>query len=384
MKRKILSMVFAGVLFGTVVLGGCGGTSDDGNAAESNAGTNQESVAAGEEEAGAETGEEAGEETADVEELSLTLTTTYSETEYAGQVISHFKDYLAEKSGGKVNIEVFWGGTLAGNGEELSFVGTDAADMSIIGQSTYTDVLSLMNFPSQVSGGYGNAVEFMDYIVFDNETTAPLIEEQIAAQNVKMLGSTAAGSNAFVTAKQYETLDELTGTKLGVGMNQTAYESLGFNVVTVMPWDYYDSLSRGIVDCGYMSITALVSMSIQEVTPYFLSDGTYTAGNFFTINLDKWNGMSEAAQKLFMEAMSDTQAYSIELSNQLDEEASAAIEAAGGALTALPEADQAAVQEALFQTGVTDARSFGAAAGCEENMETVLKTVSEYLGIALE
>ena len=377
MKRNVWAIALAGIVAASV-LGGCGQSTTSDNQKDSTVSgsdTTQDTVQSADENTG---------NTAEVEDISLTLTTTYSETEYAGKLVKHFVDYLKEKSGDKVNIEVFWGGTLAGNGEELSFVGTDAADMSIIGQSTYTDVLSLLNFPSQVSGGYENAVEFMDYIVFENEQTAPLIEAQTTAQNVKMLGSTAAGSNAFLAKKEYQTLDELNKTKLGVGMNQSAFEELGFSVVTVMPWDYYDSLSRGIIDTGYMSISALVSMSIQEVTPYFIGDGTYTAGNFFTINLDKWNGMSDAAKSLFEEAMADTQKYSVDLSNQSDDESEAAIVAAGGSMIQLTGDDQKAVQETLFKTGVSDARSYAQTAGCTEDMETVLSAVSEYLNIPLE
>ena len=168
-------------------------------------------------------------------------------------------------------------------------------------------------------------------------------------------------------------------------MNQSAFEALGFSgVVTVMPWDYYDNLSRGIADVGYMSASALVSMSVQEVTPYFLMDGTYVAGNFMTINLDKWNSMSDAQKALFEEAMEDTAAYSVELAQQLDEDAEAIIEAAGGKVSILSKEDTKAVQEALFNTSVTDCRSFAQAAGCGEDMETVLSAVSEYLGIEME
>lgn len=168
-------------------------------------------------------------------------------------------------------------------------------------------------------------------------------------------------------------------------MEQSAFESLGFNgVVTVMPWDYYDSLSRGIAEAGYMSASALVSMSVQEVTPYFLMDGTYVAGNFMTINLDKWNSMSAEQQALFEAAMDDTATYSVTLAQQLDEDSQINIEGAGGKVTMLSEEETKTVQEAFFRTGVTDCRSFAQAAGCQDEMETVLSAVSQYLGIALE
>ncbi len=389
-RNKMLALLLTGIL-ACGLFAGCGGSGTDdasGKQGTKTQGTEgNDGADAGQETEGSD-GEEAGQETAGVREvdpLSLTLTTSFSETETSGQIIKHFIDYLDQNSNGAVTIDVYWGGTLASNTEELKFVGSAAADMTVVSQSSYTDVLALMNFPSLISGGYQAAVDFMDEIIFKNETTAPLIQAQVEAQNVKMLGSVATGSNAFISKNEAASLKDLTGMKLGVGMNQSAFEALGFNgVVTVMPWDYYDNLSRGIADVGYMSAAALVSMSVQEVTPYFLMDGNYAAGNFMTINLDKWNGMSADQQALFEEAMEDTAAFSIELIQQMDEEAETAIEAAGGKVSVLSKEDTKAVQEALFATGAADCRSFAQAAGCQEDMETILKVVSEYLGIAME
>ena len=347
-RNKFAAFVMASVM-ACGLLAGCGdsagkdgaaGAQPEGGAAQNDPSEDtqgQQEENAGQTQGQEENPEAGGDTAAEVEPISLTLTTAYSETEMAGQIITHFIEYLDQKSGGAVQVEVYWGGTLASNTEELNFVGTGAADMTVINQSISADVLPLMNFPSQVSGGYQAAVDFMDNIVFENQATAPAIQAQIEAQNVKMLGSVATGSNAFVSKEEAGSLGELTTRKLGVGMNQSAFEALGFSgVVTVMPWDYYDNLSRGIADAGYMSGAALVSMSVHEVTPYFLMDGTYVAGNFITVNLDKWNSMSDAQKALFEAAMDDTAAYSVELAQQLDESAESTIEAAGSSGGALP------------------------------------------------
>ena len=292
-------------------------------------------------------------------------------------------DTLSELSNGAIQVEVFWGGTVAATGEELSFVGAGGMDMSIIGQSTYSDVLSLMNFPSQVLGGYEDSVNLIDYICFDNETTAPLVEAEIEKQNVHMIGALPGGSNAFITKTEYTDLESMKGLKIGIGMNQSAMEELGFNVISMMPWDYYDQLSRGMADAGYMGVTGLISMSLQEVMPYFLKDGTYTAGNIITINLDKWNSFDDATKAIFEEAVEETQQYSYEIAATMDDSASEAIEAAGGKLNVLGEEDAAKVQAAFFHAGVADARLYAQNAGTTEEMEIVLQTVADYVGLEL-
>ena len=196
-----------------------------------------------------------------------------------------------------------------------------------------------------------------------------------------MLGSMPGGSNSFITKNEYKTLDEMKGIKMGIGMNQTAMEMLGFNVVAMMPWDYYDSLSRSVADAGYMSTSALVSMSLQEVTPYFLADGTYTAGNLVTMNLDTWNAMDEETQEVFRQAVANTQEFACSLVADMDAEAAEAIEAAGGALNKVSDEDAARIQEAFFTSGVSDARAFAEAAGTSEAMETVLAEVAKTIGL---
>lgn len=316
-------------------------------------------------------------------DIVLTLTTTMSQNEFGGQLVEYMKDQLYEISGGTMAIDPMYSGSAVGGAEELDFVGADGVDMCLTGQAQYTDRLSLLNFPSQALGGYEDAVNLIDTIAFKNETTAPLVQAEIEKNNVHMIGSLPGGSNAFVTKSEYTSLADMQGLKLGIGMNQSAMEGLGFNVVTMMPWDYYDQLSRGVADCGYMSSTALVSMSLQEVTPYFLLDGTYTAGNLITINLDKWNSLTPEQQKYLEDAVAATQEYSYGLADEMDAESAKTIEAAGGKLSKLEGEDAAKVQAVFFETGVSDARTYAQNAGTVDDMEVVLQAVADYVGLEL-
>lgn len=387
--KKIFALALTAALTGSV-LSGCGGKTNAPSNAGDDAGTKSQTDADTETENGQE--EETGgqddaqdnenqETPSSVPPQTFTFTTTYSENEYAGDIIKELDRQLQELSGGAVTLDVYWGGTMAGAGEELAFVGDGGVDMSLIGQSQYTNVLSLLNFPSQVLTGYADSVALLDDIAFRNEATKDAVQAEIEANKVTMLGCMPGGSNAFITKKEYATLADMSGIKLGIGMNQSAMEALGFNVVSTMPWDYYDSLSRSIIDAGYMGTSALVSMSIHEVTPYFLADGTYTAGNFVTMNLDKWNSLDAATQDIFHQAVANTQEYACGRAADLDAEAASTIEAAGGKLNTANAQDAAKIQKAFFETGVVDARNYAAAAGTSDAMETVLTEVGKVVGL---
>ena len=365
--KKLVAMVLTCAM-GAALLAGCGSSTkkSEGGDAASTGGSSAETEAPA---------------SADVAAQTFTFTTTYSETEYAGDIIKELKSQLETLSGGKLTLDVYYGGTMAGTGEELSFVGDGGVDMSLIGQSQYTDVLSLLNFPSQVTTGYADSVKLLDDIAFNNEVTKDLVQAELEKSNVTMLGSMPGGTNAFITKEEYTSLAEMKNLKLGIGMNQSAMEALGFNVVSVMPWDYYDSLSRAIVDAGYMSVTGLVSMSMQEVTPYFLADGTYTAGNFVTMNLDKWNSLDETTQGILKQAVANTQEYACGRAAELDENAAEKINGSGGKLNTVNAEDAATIQSTFFAYGVSDARAYAEAAGTTDAMETVLQEVAKVVGL---
>lgn len=314
----------------------------------------------------------------------LMFATTYNEMETSGKAITYFTDYITEKSNGAITFDIKWGGTVAGTGEELSFLQEGAFDMSVLGQSQYSAVFPLLNFPGQTDESQQKCVDYFNYIVYENEATASLIQAQIEAQGVKMLGFMANGGNAFAAKKEMSTLDELKNYKLGVGMNHSAYESLGFSVQALMPWDAYDSLSKGIVDIAYMSTAPMIALKWHEVAPYFISVNEYSAGNYFTISLDRWNSFNADTQALFQEAMDATTEYSIQLMADEMAGVETALSEAGGKMLSLNEADTQALVEALWNVAITDCRALAQNGNCVDDMETVLQACADYLDLPLE
>lgn len=372
--KKILAMLLAAVMI--FALAACGGQPAGQNPqgsqpAQDNPGQSQPAQ------------DNPGPEGPVYDSAKLMFATTYNEMETSGRAITYFTDYITEKSGGAITFDIKWGGTVAGTGEELSFLQAGAFDMSVLGQSQYSAVFPLLNFPGQTDGSQQKCVDYFNHIVYENQATASLIQAQIEAQGVKMLGFMANGGNAFAAKKEMSTLDELKNYKLGVGMNHSAYESLGFSVQALMPWDAYDSLSKGIVDTAFMSTAPMIALKWHEVAPYFISVNEYSAGNYFTISLDRWNSFNADTQALFQDAMNATTQYSIQLMADEMAGVEAALNEAGGKLLSLNEADTHALVEALWTVAITDCRALAQSGNCVDDMETVLQACADYLELPL-
>src|SRR5512139_4285984 len=98
MKRAlILGFVLVFVL--SMALAACGGTEE----------TTTTAAPATDTTAGASTGAP----------VTFKMASTFQENESGGKIVQHFADYVNEKSGGSVKIEVFPGGTLGGPPELL-------------------------------------------------------------------------------------------------------------------------------------------------------------------------------------------------------------------------------------------------------------------------
>ena len=183
MKKKLLALLLTVAVSAAMILTACGG----GGAAPAGSGNAP---------AGSGAAAPASTSNADV---VLKLVTTLSQNEFGGQMVEYLKGKVEELSGGTMTIDPSYGGTEVGFGEELTFVGTTGAgyDMTLIGQAMYTNVLPLLNFPSQSLLGYEDAVNLMDTMAFKNEKTAPLIQAEIEKNNVHMIGSMPGVSSSY-------------------------------------------------------------------------------------------------------------------------------------------------------------------------------------------
>lgn len=340
-------------------------------------------VACGQDAPAADDGAQGDDAASGYETVELMFATTFNEMETSGEAIKYFTNYITEKSGGAITFDIKWGGTLAGTGEELSFLQAGAFDMSVLGQSQYSDVFPLLNFPGQTDESQQKCLDYFNYIVYENEETASLIQAQIEAQGVKMLGFMGNGGNAFCVKEDITSLSQLAGKKIGIAMNQAAFEALGFSIYNMFPWDGYEALSKGMADFSYMATGPMIMLNWHEVAPFFLNVNEYTAGNYFTISLDRWNSFSAETQALFEEAMDATTAYSVELVAQQMTMVESALAEKGGKLTDMSAEDTATLYELLWTLAVGDARALAESGNCTAEMETILAACAEFLELPL-
>ena len=313
--------------------------------------------------------------------VTLKMAATVNENEIGGQIMAEFLRYVTENTNGKVTFDTFYGGILASAMEELQMVSTGAVDLIPLGHNPHAENLPLLNGPSWVNGSEEDAVNYFNYLVFENEETSALIQAEAAANNIIYLGFQPSGKNAFVSKVEATSFADLQGKQLGAMANQQLFQSLGMVVVTTPPPDTYESLSRGVIDLSRLSFTAAMNMKWYEVAKTWLLDGTSAAGSPFTMNLDTWNSLPAEYQEVFYAAAEHCVEYGLKLATESEAENIAFLESQGCTVMELPAEDQTLFYESLVSITMQACRDRAARLGITEQQEIVIAATLEYLGL---
>ena len=314
-------------------------------------------------------------------QVNIVMSTSKNQTETAGIMLDYFCDYVEEKSGGSITFSRNYGGVIASTGEEFDYVSGGAIDLTCLQASSFGSQIPLFQFPSSPNGSSENAVAYGEYLLYENEETSALIAQEAEENNIKYLGFLAGGASVIVSTFEVDELSDFFSVKFGTGVDIPAYEAIGFNCVTMMPPDGYESLERGVVDCTVMSFVPTVQMKWYEVAPYYYYVGTYAIGNPITLNLDVWNSLSENQQAILTEAGLATTAYSLEYINGVEADCVKEIEDAGGSVNNLSDEDLAYYFGIKYSAMVQDAYNRAKEMGCEDDMAVILQAAADFLDV---
>lgn len=121
--------------------------------------------------------------------------------------------------------------------------------------------------------------------------------------NSKALGLYAVGASEFLSTKPVKTFEDIKGMLVGVvgPVSAGMVEDLGAAPVTMMWYDFYQSLQKKVIDSCVSMITAGMVMNLFDYcknVSEFYGPGTFQG---LSMNLDVWRKMPPHIQKILME-----------------------------------------------------------------------------------
>jgi TRAP-type C4-dicarboxylate transport system substrate-binding protein len=242
-----------------------------------------------------------------------------------------FAEKVNELSGGNMEITTYPSQTLTTSQDSLKSVASGAADMASGALSfNVSEVPALA--PLDIQGIYDPDSFWETY-----EIIKPTLDKILATQNQMSLFMFDESDSVFYlnnsNKKDVHAPADIKGLRLrdhGQWIGK-AISEWGASPMTIMPADLTVALERGTVDGGYTGWGFASAYRCFESAPYItfakIAKSTWAP---VTINLDKWNALTEAQQNIILDAAGQAEEKSKELLEKDLETFLAGVEEAGG------------------------------------------------------
>lgn len=206
-----------------------------------------------------------------------------------------FADQFKERTGGKHEIEIFWGGSVAQVREIPEVLASGLGDFGDIVTPYFPDQMPLNNaigffIPQPLdSQGVGRAME-------EWHAKYPQFSEELASQNLRAIGFRPLESYGLLCTKPVRSVAEMKGLRIrSYGFAYPALiEAMGATPVSISTSDAYEALQRSIVDCTPIGPALARGWKYDEVAKYYMEVPFGASfGHLLAMNLDSYNNMDE-------------------------------------------------------------------------------------------
>ena len=243
-----------------------------------------------------------------------------------------FAELVAQKSNGRIEVQVFPNGQLGDMKDIIESVQMGAIEMARNNPAWLADAgakrLNLFSLP----------------FIFDNlehakKVIASEVGDELLADiqrdGLKMIGLGYLEPSLryfFFRNKEVRNLKDIKGLKLRVPTNEintAMVEAFGASATPIAYNELYSSLQTGLVDGAENPLKGFVNMNFSEVAKYFTFTGHQYEPSIVLVSESFWNKLSKEDQGILQEAMDETSKYYHDISQELFDEYIAKGEKAG-------------------------------------------------------
>lgn len=330
-------------LTGAMLLGACGGgkTTEGGKAP---AGDN--AVQSG----------ETGKDVSSGEKIVIRMGHTGSDTSMMQLGYEVMKEYVEEKSGGRMQVEIFSGGQLGDDAAHVTAV--QNGDLEMIGinngyMTSYQESMNIFSMP------FAFKSQDVAYAVLEGEWGQKMLDSLEEGCGLKGLAYIDSFAYRELTANKpvYSPAD-LKGVKIRVmptAVHLAIWEALGAQPTAIAFSELYTALQQGTVEAQENPYENIVTARLYEVQKYvMLTNHVYTTGVVIA-NPSWFNGLAEEDQEIVRGAVKACYEFQKEEAAKREADYKKTITDAGGEIIELSE-EQLKVFEEAAQPAVEEIR----------------------------
>lgn len=271
---------------------------------------------------GSDSGNGADAGIADMDPVTITMTTHTPENSPAGAALTAMKKEIEEKTDGKITLEPYFAGALVGGDEALSAISSGTADAGQLIAANWPQELPVSNWVLEMGALADPSLPFgllqEAAAVHEMFLSEEALIDEYEGHNLKVLFTSSTEPYALTCTSPISSLSEAKGKRVRVAGKiwSDEAEALGMVPVNLSSPEVYDAMQRGVIDCASFSASTSAIFGLydiaKELTPVTMST---QPGSVYAINLDTWNKLPKEAQAIVRDAANS--AHSDGLSNLL-------------------------------------------------------------------
>lgn len=282
---------------------------------------------------------------AEIDTVNLRLAHVVNEQDGFHAAATKFKELVAERSDGKITVEIFPNATLGDERTLLEGMQIGTVDMGVITNGPVSNFLEEMAvfelpflFPSPEAA----------YKVLDGEIGQELLD-RLSEVNLKGLAYAERGFRNLTNSKRpINTPADLSGLRVRVMENPVyidSFRELGADAIPMAWTEALTAMQQGTIDGQENPVGVVYSFKLNETqTNMTMTRHTY-APAIFVMGMPKWSQLSEETQQIVRQAAQEAAEYERALNARLEGEQLQALKDAG--MTVIENADLSAFSAAV-------------------------------------
>ncbi len=185
------------------------------------------------------------------------------------EALEWFANQLADRTGGAVTMEFYWGGSLLGGRDTLGGIASGVADIgTVVGFFTPRELAlyTIGDLPFENSD-----IRSGMRAIYDLSSQNEQIAAEFGAAGVRYLTNYSTGPVELICRSEVTSLDALDGLKIRAsGPYGDTLQRLGAEIVSMSQADVHQALDSGLIDCNQNYYYAMRAYRQYEVAPHVL------------------------------------------------------------------------------------------------------------------
>lgn len=230
---------------------------------------------------------------------------------------------LKERLGDRVEIQVFFNGTLGSTSDDIvGGLSAGSFEISAFSSGGYAEMTKAFN-PLDVPYLFDSAEEAYE-LVCNGEMGDIMNEKCIEDTGIRILAYKQLGMRELTNnVREVKTVDDVKGLKLRVQMNNMfikMVESWGAGATPVAYAELYTSLQQGVVDGQENPISLIYDSKFYEVQKYLTMTDHLSTFTVMACNEEWFQSLPEDVQEALIEAGKDCQEMTVESISLVEDE----------------------------------------------------------------